>query len=429
MKFTRLPLLCLLLTVGGLVGAIEVPILTVNDSINPGTGDYLTTGIQNAEKAKAPFVVIQMDTPGGLLSTTRQIVQQMLNAKIPVVVFVGPRGARAGSAGALITFASDVAIMAPGTNIGAAHPVSATGGNAGSDSTMEKKIANDTAAFAESLARARGRNTEWAIKAVKDSASISVENALKQGVIDFQAEDLSDALKKISGFTLKAPKQAITSIAPGDYVAKVSPPSVKQKLVSFFSDPSLAYLIMTLGGLCIWIELSHPGLIFPGVLGAICVILSLVSFQMMPINYGALVLIFLGMAMLIAELFLPTFGIVGIGGLVCFVLGSLFLMDTNVPEFQLSLGLILPTAAVLATAAFAIGALVLKTRRTKPHSGMEALLGVTATVRETVTPKSGKVFVHGEIWNAISTEEAPIEINESVTVIEVREMVLVVRRS
>ncbi len=412
-------------TLGAL--ATEIPIVTISDSINPGSGDYIISSIQTAQKNGAPFIVIELDTPGGLLSTTRQIVQEMLNSKIPVVVFVGPRGARAGSAGALITFASDVAIMAPGTNIGAAHPVSP--GGAKSDETMEKKIANDTAAFAEGLARARGRNPEWAIKAVRDSASIVAESALKQNVIDFMAEDLSEALQKLSGYTLKMPKQGLKALPEGTFTAKINGPSVRHRLISFFSDPSLAYLIMTLGGLCLWIELSHPGLIFPGVLGSVCIILSLISFQMMPISYGSLALIFLGMAMLIAELFLPTFGLVGIGGVVCFILGSLFLMDTDVPEFQISLGLILPTAAVLAAAAFVIGALVLEARRAKHRSGVETLVGENAKVREEVSTDSGKVFVHGELWNAITSGEEAIPVDEIAVVTEVRDMLLVVRRS
>lgn len=406
----------------------DIHVLTVADTINPGTGDYIVNGIQEAEQKGASAVILMMDTPGGLLSTTRQIVQEMLNSKLPIIVFIAPRGAHAGSAGAIITFAADVAAMAPGTNIGAAHPVSAGGGD-DPDATMKEKVANDTAAFAEGLARAKGRNAEWAIKAVRNSASIIADEALKLKVIDLIAEDLPDLSRKIAGYRLKVPKGSVVSLPSPLPPIKEIKPSIKQRLVSFFADPSLAYLILTLGGLCIWIELSHPGMILPGVVGVFSVLLSLIAFQMLPISYGALAFIVVGLAMLVAELYLPTYGLLGAGGILSFVLGSLFLMDTDVPAFQLSLGLILPTAAVLAGIAFIIGALVLETRKTKPRSGLEALLGEQAAVKESVSAAGGRVFVQGELWNAISEGEGSIPVGESVTIVEVRPMVLVVKRS
>lgn len=403
----------------------SVPVLTVTDSINPGTADYIISNIDSAEKAGAPYLIIKLDTPGGLLTTTRQIVQRMLGSKIPIVVFVVPRGARAGSAGALITFASDVAVMAPGTNIGAAHPVNSNGEDI--DKTMRDKIANDTAAFAEGLSKAHGRNSEWAIKSVRESSSIIAEEALKKDVIDLVAGDLPECLTKLSSYRLKVPKGGITALPEGAATAREVPMSIRQRLVAFFSDPSLAYLIMSLGGLCIWIELSHPGSILPGVIGSVAIILSLVAFQMMPINYGALALVFLGMGMIIGELFLPTYGLLGVGGIASFILGSLFLMDTDVPEFKISLALILPTAAALAAVAFVIGALVLESRRTKTKSGTGAMIGEKAQVRETVSNEPGQVFVHGELWNAIAEDGSPIARGQTVIVAEVRDMLLVVR--
>jgi len=401
------------------------PLITVSDSINPGSGDYIIQSIHDAETDGAPYLILQLDTPGGLLSTTRSIVQQMLNSKIPIVVYVGPRGAHAGSAGALLTFAADVAVMAPGTNIGAAHPVT-PGGNS-PDKTMAEKMANDTAAFAEGLARAKGRNTQWAIKAVRDSASIIAEDALKQNVIDFMAEDISDLEKKLSGYKLKVAKAGVNALPAAATPSRPQAMTLKHRLLSFFSDPNLAYLIMSLGGLCLWIELSHPGLLFPGVLGAVCILLSLISFQLLPISYGALGLIFFGMGMIVAELFLPAYGLLGLGGIAAFIVGSIFLMDTHSPEFQISLGLILPTAAVLAAAAFGLAVLVIGSRRTQQRSGIETLVGQFAEVKDPVSEREGKVFVAGELWNAI-TEGESLAVGEIVVVTAVRDMLLLVRK-
>jgi membrane-bound serine protease (ClpP class) len=402
----------------------EAPLLHLTDSVNPGTADYLTQGIDEAEKRHAPYVVIEMDTPGGLLDSTRAIVQRMLNARIPVVVYIAPRGAHAGSAGALITLAADVAVMAPGTNIGAAHPV--TSGGEHIDKVMQEKMVNDTAAFAQSIAKVRGRNTDWASRFVRESASVTAEDAQKNGIIDFIAEDTTDLIHKLRGYKLKTPKNGITQLPDVEAPTQLLPMNVKQRLVNFFSDPNLAYLILSLGGLCLWVELSHPGLVLPGIVGSFCIILSLVSFQMLPISYGALGLIFLGMILLVAELFFPTYGVLGIGGIVAFVFGSLFLMDTAVPEFQISLSLIFPTAAVLAAAALLLALVVWRSRRTRPRSGLEALIGEYGEVREGTADRPGKVFIHGELWNAISKSGETIPQGAIVVVTEVKNLLLVV---
>ena len=401
-----------------------VPVLTLSDSINPGTADYVTHAIDRAEADHAPYLIVRLDTPGGLLTSTRQIVQRMLNAKVPVVVYIAPRGAHAGSAGALITFASDVAAMAPGTNIGAAHPVS---GNAEKmDKVMEDKITNDTAAFAESLARARGRNPDFAVKAVRKSEVLIAEEALKRNVIDLIADDTDDLMRKLAGYKLHQPKQGTTTLPATVPSNQPLGMTVQQRIVSFFADPNLAYLIMTLGGLCLWVEMTHPGLVLPGVVGAVCIIVSLISFQTLPIHYGALAMILVGMALLIAELFLPTFGMVGILGIACFIFGSLFLMDTNVTEFQISLSLILPTAAMLAAFILLLGYIVLRSRRARLRSGVEAMVGEFGEIREPIDEKPGKVFVHGELWNAVTSSGETIPKGALVVVKEVRNMQLVV---
>lgn len=404
--------------------APSVPVLTLNTSVNPGTGDYLVSRIEEAEKAKAPYVIIRMDTPGGLLTTTRQIVQKMLNSSIPIVVYVSPRGAHAGSAGALITLAADIAAMAPGTNIGAAHPV--VPGDDKPDKAMAAKMANDTAAFAESVAKTRGRNKEWAVKAVKDSVSVTADDALKQGIIDVIAEDMTDLQQKLPGMKFKAPKAGATALPADPVVLVERPMNLKHRAVSFFADPNIAYLIMSLGALCIWIELSNPGMVLPGVIGVICVLISLVSFQLLPISYGALALIFVGLGFVVAELFLPTFGVLGIAGIAAFIFGSLFLMDTNTPEFQISLKLIFPTAAALAAAAIFIGVNILKAQKLKNASGLDTLLGQYGEVREPVSDSAGKIFVQGELWNAVSGTGSEIPKGAVVVVKEVRRMQLVV---
>ncbi len=404
--------------------ASTVPILHLSGSVNPGTGDYLVSSIEMARKDKAPFVLVVLDTPGGMLTTTREIVQAMLNSEIPIVVYVGPRGARAGSAGALITLAADVAAMAPATNIGAAHPVSGSGEKI--DSVMNEKLTNDTAAFAESIARTRGRNTAWAIKAVRNSDSIIAEEALKQGIVDLMVEDLDKLKQALVGFALKTPKGTVTKLPALAVQYQEAPMSLRHRAVSFFADPNLAYLILSLGSIGLWIEITHPGLIFPGVVGALCLAISLVSFQLLPISYGALGLIFLGLSFMIAELFLPTYGILGVAGMAGFIFGSLFLMDTSAPEFQLSLRLILPTAATLIGTALFLAANVVRSQKRKNLSGLEALVGEYAEVTEPVSSQSGKVFIQGELWNARGVSEKPIPKGSVVVVQKAEHMTLTV---
>jgi membrane-bound serine protease (ClpP class) len=417
--------LLLLFCLPSLLWAAEMaPVLTVADSINPGTGDYLVNGIEEAEKARVPYLVIHLDTPGGLLSTTRLIVQKMLASTVPIVVFVGPRGAHAGSAGALITFAADIAAMAPATNIGAAHPVVAGGGE--TDKTMATKMVNDTAAFAESVAKARGRNTTVAIQTVRASASLIADQALAQGVIDLIAEDLPDLRAKLTGFRLRVARGSLTTLPAQTVELTPRPMALKYRIVSFFADPNLAYLIMSLGALCLWIELTHPGMILPGAVGTLCILVSMVSFQLLPISYGALALIFVGLGFIVAELFLPTYGILGVAGMASFIFGSLFLMDTTAPQYQVSLKLIFPTAAALSAAAVWISLSVLRAQKRRHLSGTEALVGELGQVRETVSESKGKVFVQGELWNAKSETGATLSKGSVVVVRQVDHLELVV---
>ncbi len=402
----------------------KVPVIQIADTINPGTADYIISEIEQAEKLGAPFLILQLDTPGGLLNSTRQIIQAMLNSPIPIVVWVGPKGAQAGSAGALITFAADISAMAPGTNIGAAHPVDGSGQV--QDKVLAEKITNDTAAFAESLARAKGRNIEWAQSSVRNSSAISSEEALKLKVVDLIANDLDDLEIKLRGFASHTSKNAKIPLPAVKSTLNIIKPTLKQQVVSFFANPTLAYLILSFGALCLWIELSHPGILFPGILGVICLLISLVSFQLLPIRLGALGMLLLGIILLIIELYVPSYGALGIGGILAFVLGSLYLMDTTIPEFQISTLLIFPVATCFAIVVCILSFILLKTRRLKVTDTYLSLVGLFTEANTDITERTGNVFLNGELWSARSADGTLISKNSKVLVQQVNGLVLTV---
>lgn len=402
----------------------KVPVIQIADTINPGTADYIISEIEHAEKLGAPFLILQLDTPGGLLNSTRQIIQAMLNSPIPIVVWVGPKGAQAGSAGALITFAADISAMAPGTNIGAAHPVDGSGQV--QDKVLAEKITNDTAAFAESLARVKGRNIEWAQSSVRNSSSISSEEALKLKVVDLIANDLDDLEIKLRGFASHTSKNAKIPLPAVKSTLNIIKPTLKQQVVSFFANPTLAYLILSFGALCLWIELSHPGILFPGILGALCLLISLVSFQLLPIRLGALGMLLLGIILLIIELYVPSYGALGIGGILAFVLGSLYLMDTTIPEFQISTLLIFPVATCFAIVVCILSFILLKTRRLKVTDTYLSLVGLFTEANTDITERTGNVFLNGELWSARSADGTLISKNSKVLVQQVNGLVLTV---
>ena len=402
----------------------KVPVIQIADTINPGTADYIITEIEQAEKLGAPFLILQLDTPGGLLNSTRQIIQAMLNSHIPIVVWVGPKGAQAGSAGALITFAADISAMAPGTNIGAAHPVEGSGQV--QDKVLAEKITNDTAAFAESLARVKGRNIEWAQSSVRNSSAISSEEALKLKVVDLIANDLDDLEIKLRGFASHTSKNAKIPLPAVKSTLNIIKPTLKQQVVSFFANPTLAYLILSFGALCLWIELSHPGIFFPGILGALCLLISLVSFQLLPIRLGALGMLLLGIILLIIELYVPSYGALGVGGILAFVLGSLYLMDTTIPEFQISTLLIFPVATCFAIVVCILSFILLKTRRLKVTDSYLSLVGLFTEANTDITERTGNVFLNGELWSARTADGTLISKNSKVLVQQVNGLVLTV---
>ncbi|HEY8368869.1 MAG TPA: nodulation protein NfeD [Thermodesulfobacteriota bacterium] len=396
-----------------------VYLAVVDDAITPVTATYIEEAIAAAELARAAALVVQLDTPGGLVSSMREIVKDILASKVPVMVYVGPPGAHAGSAGAFITIAAHVAAMAPGTNIGAASPVAAGGGEI--DETMQKKIVNDAAAYIEGLARQRGRNAEWAVKAVREAASVQAEEAAKLNVVDFVAVDVAEALDKADGRTVDVlgRKQVIRTKG-----ARIEPFEMRWNLrvLAVLANPNLAYLLFLAGLAGLAIEFYNPGAILPGVTGAIALILAMFAFQVLPINWAGILLILVGLGLLIAEVTVASHGILGVGGVVALALGSIIFVDWSAPNYlRVSLLVVVPTVATLALGLlFVIGAAVRSQRR--PAMGGEAdLIGETGEALGPIAPE-GKVFVHGEYWNARSA--TPIAAGERVRVTAVRGFVL-----
>jgi membrane-bound serine protease (ClpP class) len=400
----------------------QVDLIVIDGSINPAVDDFIRESIVRAKANGARALIIQLDTPGGLLSSTRTIVKEMLGAPLPVMVYVAPSGAGAGSAGVFITMAAHIAAMAPGTNIGAAHPVA--GGGQEVKGVMGEKIENFTASFSETIAQKRGRNTEWAVEAVRKSVSITESDALKKNVIDIVAKDLDDLLKQAHGRKVDLDGRSETLMLMGAQIVRHEM-SLKQKIINALADPNIAYLLMMAGVLGLYMEFSHPGVIFPGVAGAICLLLALTAFQVLPINYAGLALIVLGIALLVGEAFAPSFGVLGIGGVIAVTLGSFFLFDTESSDLAVDRSIIFTTVATLGAFVLAVSYLVFRAQKSRPALGFEGLIGEIGEVRAKLSP-AGKVFVHGEYWNAEGDTE--IDVGEKVEVVGSRGMVLKVRR-
>ncbi len=404
--------------------------IVIDASINPAVGDFIHENIDQSAQEGALALIIQLDTPGGLLNSTKSIVKDMLGAPLPVLLYVSPSGAGAGSAGVFITLAGHIAAMAPGTTIGAAHPVASGGQNIEGD--MREKIENFTVSFIESIAQRRGRNVEWAEKAVRESVSITEVEALEKNVVDFVATDVHDLLAQAGGRAVEIGSEKITldfsaaQLGEGRFNIVTVEMRLKHKVLNILADPNIAYLLMMAGMLGLYLEFSNPGLLLPGLAGGICLILALTAFQVLPINYTGLVLIGLGMALLIAEMFLPSFGILGVSGIAAFVLGSLFLFDTPDAELAVDRGIIFAASLAVGTFMFIVGSLAVRAWRRPVASGMEGLQGEIGEVRTPLTPQ-GKVWVHGEYWTAQSDEE--IEVGQKVQIVEIDHMILRVRRA
>ena len=381
----------------------QVEVISIDGVINPAAADFIANSITQASAANDDALVIELDTPGGLLSSAQAIVKALLNAPLPVIVYVAPAGASAASAGTFITEAANIAAMAPGTTIGAAHPVEATGGNVTGE--LGTKIENFTVSWAQSIAEERGRNQKWVERAVRESASIGASEALRQHVIDIVAPDLASVLAQASGRTVTVSGgRSIKLNLAGATIVRAEM-RLGESVLNRLADPNLMYLLMIAGIIGIYFEFAHPGVYLPGVAGGICLLLALASFQVIPINLAGLALIIFGVAMLMTELFVTSYGILGTGGVIAFILGSLFLVDTSETNLGVNRGIIAGVTVAFTAIVLGIGYVVVRGRREQPTTGSEGLIGQVGEVREPITAGApGLIFVNGELWRATSDE-------------------------
>lgn len=400
----------------------QIAAISISGTINPVTADFLKRNLEAAARRGDRLVLVEMDTPGGLDKAMRDAVQAIFKSPVPVAVYVTPSGARAASAGAIIALSADICAMTPGTNIGAAHPVSIGGDK--QDKVMEGKIVNDAEAYVEGIAAKRGRNTDLAKRMVRESLSLSAENALGQGVIDLIAADRQELFTKLEGRTVtRGGKQVVLRLA-GARVTSYEM-GLRDRIFDAISNPDVAYILMLLGFLGLFFELSNPGVILPGVNGGISLILAFFAFQTLPVNYAGLLLILLAVILFIAEVMVVSHGILAIGGIIAMVLGSLMLFPSEVPYLRLSRWLIASTTLFMAAFFIVVVAKVIQAHREKPISGREGMLGEHG-VAATDIDNEGKVLVHGEYWNAASAE--PIAKGEKIEVTELEGLRVTVRK-
>ncbi len=388
----------------------DIVVLTINEVINPAAAEYLVKEIQEADKNNEKLIIIELDTPGGLDTSMRIIVKKILNSKVPVAVFVSPSGSRAASAGTFITYAGHFASMAPGTNIGAAHPVNLMGGKA--DEHMMAKVENDAVAYIKSIADKRKRNAVWAELAVRKSVSISETEAKKLGVIDFIANNIDALILVLDGEEVTTEAGTIKLDLKKSNIIYIEM-KLRQRILAAISNPNIAYILMLMGMAGLYFELSNPGLILPGVVGAISLILAFYAFQTLPINYAGLLLIILGIILFIAEIKIISYGLLSVGGVISILLGSLMLIDSNVPYMRISLNVIFPTILFMGVLVAIVVNLAIRSHKQKVVSGKEGLIGEIGRAETNLNP-GGEVFIHGERWIAeiiqsdTSSSEKPI---------------------
>ena len=393
----------------------EVYVIEISGSINPAVADFLKKGINQASADGVSCVIIKIDTPGGLAESMRIIVKAIFASKVPVVTYVAPSGARAASAGVMITIAADIAAMAPGTNIGAAHPVGAGGKDIGGK--MSEKVTNDMVAHVKSIAQKRGRNVQWVEKAVRESVSVTETEALKANVIDIVAKDLDDLIRQINGRKIEN-KGVLKLDNPKKTMIEES---FRTKVLKIISDPNVAYILMMIGLAGLYFELSHPGAVLPGVVGGISIILAFFAFQTIPVNYAGFLLIILAIVFFIMEMKIASYGLLSIAGITSLLLGSLMLFESNGTDMGLSWKVLVPTLMVVSGFFVVISGLVFKSHLSKPRTGAKGLLGEIGVVKEPIL-QEGKVFVHGELWKAISKDS--IEKGAKVRVLKIENLVL-----
>ena len=377
--------------------------ITVDAPVHPISSEYITRSIEKAGRDNASLLIIVLNTPGGLDSSMREIIAKILASPVPVMTYVGPAGARAASAGFYIGIASDLFVMAPGTNTGAAHPVGISITGQPMDKTMEEKVTHDAASYIKTLAEKRGRNVQAAEDAVRKSLSYTEREALEKGLIDLVAGSDEEIISHFNGQTLKRFNgETIELKLRGEAIVDL-PMTARQKFLLTISNPNLAYILLMLGLLGLYFEFAHPGAILPGVFGAICLLLAIFSFQILPINYVALLLILLAIGLFILEVKVQSFGILGVGGIIAMVIGSIMLINSPIPELQPSLKIIIPMALGLSLIFLFLLFLVVRAHSRKAITGKEGLVGEVGTAQTDLSPE-GKVFVHGEIWNAEAAE-------------------------
>jgi membrane-bound serine protease (ClpP class) len=422
--------------------APTVVVLNVDGAISPGTADYVVRGLKSAADDGAALVVLKMDTPGGLSTAMRQIIKQIIASPVPVAVFVAPQGARAASAGTYILYASHIAAMAPATNLGAATPISiGIGGltqpggqppkngneeNNGKTkpenneaiplgNTEERKQVNDAAAYIRSLAQMRGRNVEWAEQAVREAVSLTADEALKQNVIDLIAPDVPGLLKQLDGRKVVVLGTERTLHTAGARIVTLEP-DWRSRLLSVIADPTIAYLLMLAGMAGLFFEFSNPGFVLPGVIGAISLLLALFAFQVLPINYAGLALILLGIAFMITEVFMPTFGILGVGGIAAFVIGSVMLVQTGTAGYGIPWTVIVPVAIASALFIFIVAGMAVKSWRRPVVSGSEEMIGSIGEMLEDLEGgNEGWAQVHGETWRVRCPQ--PLRLGQKIRVV------------
>lgn len=423
MRFERSLLIivvAVLLGLWGMATAQQTPavhVLTIAAPIGPGVADFVEDALEDADRANAACIVIQLDTPGGLAEAMRSIVVDILAAKTPVVVFVAPSGARAASAGVMITMAADIAAMAPGTNIGAAHPVGAGGKEI--DDTMSEKVVNDMVAHARSVAEQRGRNADWVEDAIRDSVSITETEALRENVIDLVADDLDALIGLLHGRQVQDKGVLDVKDAP----RKVVEEGLRTKVLKAISDPNIAFILFLIGAAGLYFELSHPGAIFPGVIGGLCLILAIYAFQMLPVNYVGILLMALAVILFILEIKVTSYGMLSVAGTIALFLGGLMLFEESDYGVRLSLGVLIPAVGAVSIFFAVVAGLAFKAQVAVTRTGRRGLIGEIGTVKAAIDPE-GKVFVHGELWKARAA--SPLEAGRKVRVVDVDGLTAVV---
>ena len=398
-------------------------VLTVDGTINPAVVDYLRDGLREAAERGAELMVVELDTPGGLLTSTQDIVKLLLNSSVPVAVYVSPSGATAASAGVFITLAANIAAMADGTSIGAAHPVvigpqgrspfapgkggekeaeheSKDGGGREAEQIMGEKIENFAASFMKGIAEKRKRNVEWALEAVRKSASITAREALEKGVVDLVVPDLATLLERVDGKEVEVDGRTVQLRTRGALVERLEM-NTKQKLVDLLSNPNIAFLLLSLGSLGLTMEVLKPGMVFPGVFGAICFITGCVSLQILPFNYAGLALLILALALFVAEIYVTSYGLLTLGGLVSFILGGLLLFRTPEADLRVGWDMLLSSAAAVGLFFAFVAYFLFRAQRLEPATGLESLVGQRGSAITDIAG-TGKVFVSGEYWDAVS---------------------------